>query len=60
MTVKYDRGMLVRQRSSGKTGDRKLAVNSTGPAANVKFEYCESYETVNGVADCKLGMVGKS
>jgi hypothetical protein len=51
--------MLVRHKSFGKTGDRKLAVNSTGPAANVKFEYCESYETVNGVADLRVDKAGR-
>ena len=51
--------MLVRQRSFGSTADRKLAVISTGPAANVKFEYWESYETANGVAFLRLGIVGK-
>lgn len=32
---------------------------STGPAANVKFEYCESYVTVNGLAGRRLDDLGK-
>ncbi len=33
-------------------------MTSTGPAANVKLEYCESYETVSGLAGCRLGSRG--
>lgn len=50
--------MLVRHKSLGKTEERKLAVISTGPAAKVKLEYCESYVTVKGFAGRRLGSLG--
>lgn len=50
--------MLVRHRSVGRTEERKLAVISTGPAANVNLEYCESYVTVRGLAGLRLGTLG--
>jgi len=58
-TDKYDNGIEVRQRSRGVMGERKLAVNSIGPAAKVKLEYDESYDVEMGIADTKFCSCGR-
>lgn len=58
-TDRYDKGIDVRQRSGGMTGEKKLAVSSIAPAAKVKFEYEESYDVEMGLAGTKLGSCGK-